>query len=284
MVAFCCFLSGCRQEEPAVSHLLVEGWIEEGKHPIVMLHRSCPYDQIDTTYEGIEDLVEDYHVPFGKVTISDGDTTVVLTGRVNLKYLPPYTYSSVYIRGEAGKTYYLTVQYGDYYATAQTTLPARASFDSICVRQQGTDRMSVVGYIRQAPARTHYLVFAKPLRQAQYNLCPLGVVTTPDSVSDVAVNVYNPFRDKSNNPIEEAFSFFERSDTTGIYIKIAMVDDEAFAFWDSFSTLSLFGGVLFIPVRQNITSNIHGGIGYWCGMGSTEYYLPLDKPRTYYND
>ncbi len=271
-------LTACHEDEPAVSHIVVEGWIEEGQHPLVMLHRSCPYSQIDTTYEDIEDLVKDYLILFGKVTVSDGDTTVVLTGRVNHDYMPPYTYSSVYMKGEAGKTYYLTAQYGDFHATAQTTIPVRAAFDSIRVEQQDNDHISIAGYINHAPARTHYLIFAKYFDERQYRLCPLGVITTRDSISDMRVNIYNPYKDTENKTFDNAL--FARSDSVGIFVKLATVNNEDFAFWESFSTLSLFGGALFMPVRQNITSNISDGIGYWCGMGSTEYYIPLSHSHT----
>lgn len=280
LAALCCLsLWGCRQDEPATSHIIVEGWIEAGEHPMVMIHRSCPYSQIDTAYNSIEDLVEDYLIPFGKVTVSDGDTTVVLTGRINRDYMPPYTYSSVYIKGEEGKTYYLTAQYGDFYATARTTIPPRTAFDSIRTGQQPGNRLSITGYLNRAPARTHYLVFARYMDRKQYLLCPLGVITTPDSVSDMQINIYNPAPNDEEKSFDKAF--FPCSDSTGIYVKLATINDEDYAFWESFSALSLTSGILFIPMRQNIASNIHGGIGYWCGMGSTEHYVPLSHPGTY---
>ena len=276
----CVCAVACRQEEPAISHLVVEGWIEPGQHPLVMLHRSCPYSQIDTAYEDIEDLVTDYMLPFGKVTISNGDTTVVLTGRVNRSYMPPYTYSSVYMKGEEGNTYYLTVQAGDYYATAQTTIPRRAAFDSIRTELYGEDRVQVVGYMHQVPPHTHYLIFARYSYDTQYLLCPLGALSSPDSIADLQVNIYSPYGESDST---KAFTnaMFRQSEKNGVFVKIASVNEEEFAFWNSFSSTALTSGVLFIPIRQNITSNIHGGIGYWCGMGSTEHYVPLSHSRTY---
>lgn len=277
-VLLCMLLLGCQREDPIVSHLIVEGWIEPGEHPVVMLHRSCPYSQIDTAYQDVQDLVEDYLIPFGKVTISDGDTTVVLTGRVSRDYMPPYTYSSVYMKGEVGKTYRLTAQYRDFYATAQTTIPLQAGFDSILVEQHGDDRMSIVGVINQAAPRSHYLIFVHYPSQPQYQLCPLGVIATPDSITDLRINVYSPY--SSDKQMSFSNAMFRKSDS-GIFIKIASVSEEEFAFWESFAATSLTAGTLFVPMRQNIHSNIQGGIGYWSGMGSTEYFVQLSHTRTY---
>ena len=83
-------LTGCNddfelqgEESP---QLVVEGWIEDGGFPIVILTRSLP---ISTEYRNIDDL-SDYILRWAKVTVSDGTDSVVLTGKYDEGYFPPY--------------------------------------------------------------------------------------------------------------------------------------------------------------------------------------------------
>ena len=78
----------CAKEVPREPEMVLEGWIDEGGHPVVMLHNSMNFTE---DFDTVEELVEEKLIYFGKVTVSDGETSVILAGRADTAYLPPYT-------------------------------------------------------------------------------------------------------------------------------------------------------------------------------------------------
>lgn len=83
------FTASCdiSQDSPDVpSGLVVEGWIEDGGFPIVLLTRSMPVNE-----EYLDpDTLNDYLVKWAKVSVTDGNDTVVLTGKYDKGYFPPF--------------------------------------------------------------------------------------------------------------------------------------------------------------------------------------------------
>ena len=106
--------------------IVVEGWIEAGGSPVVMLSRAFVVTTAEETGNG-----QSVVLPWGRVSVSDGRQSVVLTGDYDERYFPPFRYSSSKIRGVPGNTYYLTVEYGNRVLTAQTTIPMPASLEAL---------------------------------------------------------------------------------------------------------------------------------------------------------
>ena len=96
----CATLTACMEEEDAElqTQLVVEGWIEDGGYPVVLLGETHAIDA------GMQNI-ENYIVRWGKVTISDGTDSVVLTGGYDNDFFPPYKYTTFKMTGQAGKTY-----------------------------------------------------------------------------------------------------------------------------------------------------------------------------------
>lgn len=104
--------------------LVVEGWIDSDGYPVVMLTRTVSPAHAEAS---LSDLV----VRWGRVSLSDGDTTLLLTGAVNSDYFPPFVYRSYALRGQPGRTYTLQADYGDLHVSSQCTMPAPIPIDSI---------------------------------------------------------------------------------------------------------------------------------------------------------
>ena len=64
----------------------------------------------------------------------------------------------------------------------------------------------------------------------------------------------------------------------------AEIGEEEYQFWNSFIAQNMTQGVFFMETHSNIISNIQNGNGYWCGMGSTEYIVKLNKTNLYIFD
>ena len=72
------------------SELVVEGWIEDNRPPVVILSKTLT---LSDKYQSLTDL-KDYIVTWAKVSVSDGVDTVVLTGKYDPEYFPPYVYTT----------------------------------------------------------------------------------------------------------------------------------------------------------------------------------------------
>ena len=117
-------LSGCAEVElpQSAPQIVVEGWIEDGYHPIVMLTTTVPIGESVTDLNELKKFV----INWGKVTISDGENSVVLTGRRDDDYFPPYIYTTSSMTGQAGKTYTITVESNGQYNAVNI---AKEAFD-----------------------------------------------------------------------------------------------------------------------------------------------------------
>lgn len=274
-------LNGCTHEEINHSKMVVEGWIDAGKHPIVMLHTSYSLDaSSDPEDTQLLDVLEEHMVLFGKVIIFDGGDSVILTGRVDTNYLPPYIYTTTKIRGEVGKTYRLHATYKDFVAKSKTEIPEVAILDSIQVTSHHK-QMNVIGYANRLEIGTPYILLARTTKDKQYKICPMGAFRAQKSQMPITIN--NPINFTGGSMMLQ--TLFPKSDSINISIKFAKVGEIEYQFWDSYIAQNLSQGLFFMETHGNIISNIDGGNGYWCGMGASEYIIQLNKDSLYiFND
>lgn len=272
-----CLLSACEKETLDHSKLVVEGWIDAGKHPIVMLHTSYSLDFAndpkDTT---LIDVLADHLALFGKVVLFDGKDSVILTGRMDTNYLPPCIYTTTKIRGEIGKTYTLHAYYKDDVATSTTEIPTIATFDSIRTTQYNA-KMNVIGYANHLEIGEPYILMAKTTLQKQYKICPMGAFRATHSHMPITIN--NPIDFTGKGVLLQ--TLFPKTDSVGIVIKFAKVGEAEFQMWDSYIAQNMTQGIFFMETHSNIISNIKNGNGYWCGMGASEYTIYLNQDSLY---
>ena len=254
------------------SQIVVEGWIENGGFPVVILTRSLP---VTTEYQEAESL-SDYIVKWARVTVSNGTDSVVLTGKYDKGYFPPYIYTTTRIRGEAGKRYDLTVEYRDYHATATTTIPhAPDSCTYNVMRCSDSDTLyQIKGLFTDNPAEKNYYQFFTRVgtTSKQYQASYLGSIDDVVLSGETEVPVY-----RGHQLMTEKYKpYFALGDT--VSVKFAQVDETTFHIWDSYTkTLSLSGN-MFLSTFSDIESNIHGGYGYWCGYAAvTSHFIISEK-------
>ena len=106
--------------------VVVEGWIDEGEHPIVMITRA-----IDLTKP--MDSLENYVEKWWRVSIDDGSKRYYLTARLNRDYIPSFVYTTPRLRGKAGGEYRLIIETGDTVITASTRILPHVAIDSLKV-------------------------------------------------------------------------------------------------------------------------------------------------------
>ena len=275
-------LSGCTPEPTPTSSLILEGWIDAGGHPVVLIHKSYVLENAGDSVQTLEDVVEDQLIPFGWVAVSDGKEEVVLTGKLDTMYLPPYTYSSIYMTGQSSRTYTVHVKYREMEATATTTIPPVATFDSLCIRSFTPPFVQITGYMSHVDMteESYYAVFVREYGKAQYQVCPYGVFSSQDMHSGkMEVNIYTPYRER--NDVTEAEMYFSANDSIEYQVKIARIDYPSYQFWKAYNEQIITRGILFVPVYKNLPGNISGGTGYFSGMGSSIYRFRAVPDTTY---
>ena len=266
-------LTGCEKDvlPPHKSILVVEGWIEDEGFPVVILTESLPVSQEYTSLDNISD----YLVKWAKVTVSDGEQTEILIGKYEKGYFPPYVYTTSRIKGKAGRSYTLTVEYGDYYATAATTIPEPPTIDNISIKKcADADTLYQIDLTFQSKPSNYYQIFTRvggDNRQfiASYLGCYDGKVLSPQSTLPVYQGYKRTGKSSYYTP------YFHYNDT--LAIKLANLDEAGFRFWDSYTKNLSLQGNLFLASYVNSPTNINGGIGYWCGMGTDTKNLIVSK-------
>jgi hypothetical protein len=276
ILIFLCSLYSCVREEVDHTKMVVEGWIDAGKHPIVMLHTSYSLSLSEPDSTTLLDVLEQHMVLFGKVVIFDGEDSVILTGRVDTNYLPPYIYTTTKMRGEVGKSYSLHATYKSFSAKSKTIIPEKAIFDSIRT-DINNQKVHVIGYANQLEIGEPYIIMARTTKDKQYKICPMGAFRASQKQLKMTIN--NPINFTGEGMILQ--TLFPQTDSVDIAIKFAKVGEAEYQFWDSYIAQNLTQGLFFMETHSNIISNIQDGNGYWCGMGASEYTISLERDSLY---
>ena len=249
--------------------IVVDGWIETGKGPVVMITTTVPVENVI----GDEEDLKKYVVTWGKVTVSDGERKVVLTGMKNDDYFPPYIYTTSSIRGEAGKTYSMKVEYGGRTATAVTTIPEPVPLKDIKVKRgvNNTDGYYITASLEDDPdTKDYYKVFIRKSRKdSTYIPSFLGLINDEvlqGSEDEIPVNNTINSLDKSQSTLFSSDDF--------VFIRFCTLDETAYNYWSDFDDISMSSNPLF-PVTSKIRSNISGGLGHWSGYGSSHYRVSI---------
>lgn len=242
--------------------ITVEGWIDEDGHPIVMLTKAVG---VDNTIRNISDL-SDYIVKWAKVTVSDGEQSVILTGKFNKRYYPPYIYTTGDLTGEAGKTYSLLVEYQNHILTAQTTIPPHVDIDTAFAVTASDTASYGIKIIFSDNSSTHdyYKTFSNC--DSSSNMYLSTIMQTIDDSNAAGKEIENTiyrgrFLDQKDNP------GFRKGEV--VMVKLCHIDSLSFNFWREYENSLSFSRNPLLRYNNNITTNISGGFGYWCGYGAS---------------
>lgn len=271
-VLLCLLFFSCKEDYVYQQErvLVVEGWIDSGDYPIVMVTTSAPFSNEAQKVESLDE----YLLKWAKVTISNGEEEVVLTGKIDTCYTPPYIFTTGKMKGESGRKYRLTVSYKDFYAEAETTIPHSVPLDSFTVSRVEKDSLyQLKAHFKDEKSDKNFYKFFVKVKGEDDCMRPSFWGTINDEVlgEQAEAVVYQPLRMFYGD-----YSPFYHHDDI-VAVKFVQMGEEAYQFWKAFDELQSFSGVLFFPVTKSLPSNIKGGIGYWFGYGAETYYLNLDS-------
>lgn len=251
------------------SDLVVEGWIETDGYARVLLSQT-----LSTTVVMDSAGWRELPVYWAKVTVSDGDTTEVLTGRYDANYQPPYCYTGSLIKGQAGKTYTLEIEYSGRKAHAVTRIPeGELILKDISVTRANENSFYYqvnVSFEDDPNTKDYYKFFTRD-KYFHHRFYSSKMGTIDDAVitgGSYSIPVYR-HTDIGSSLKED--SFFHYGSQIGI--KFTRIGLEEFLFWNSYENQivnnknPLFGKVC------NLSSNVTGASGIWCGYQQKTVYL-----------
>lgn len=243
--------------------LVVEGWIEEGQSPMVILTRAVDLSQPSPSFD---DFVEKW----ARVSVFDGDTRYVLTGRIDHRYTPPFVYTSARLKGKVGHTYRLLVETEtDTLEAVATMLPAPDLLPLEAVHAEGQPdslyaiRARIDGTVpddglykffsrAQPEERRFYGSFMGTFRGSDYN---------PETGMTITRGIHSLYSD-------EDFSHFYTAGTR-VSVKICSLEPALYDFWHTYDNSVSLSQNLFFTFAGNCPSNVDGALGYWAAYGSS---------------
>ena len=248
-----------KTEEVGRSQLVVEGWIENGQHPIVMVSESIG---IATDREMDTKGILDHIAKWAKVSISDGTRTEILTGIPDPEYFPPYIFTTSNITGEVGKSYTLKVEYKDYKMEATTRIPDPVPIEKVYV-QSVTDTTASLRVCFTDPPQTgqYYKIFTRTEgKDSHYH--PSAFT----NVSDESLDGYSEMFIYSTQRLMDFVDFPNIHVGDVLWIKLCTMERPGYLYWNNFEIM-LASNMLNMFYENDLESNMEGALGYWTGYG-----------------
>lgn len=256
--------------------LVIEGSIETNQYAQVLLSVTAPYfgnvDLSDPTK---------FFVKGAFATVSDG--TLVDT----LQELIPgtgYIYGGNKIKGQVGKTYYLTVKVNGKTYTATTSIKAPIALDTLYTKYE-RDSLGFVWAHLQDPAGLGncYRWFAKRLTQDQFFAAPFNSAFDDKFVDGKG---FDFGYDRPPQPGKEQEFYDEPDISRGYYrvgdtvvVKFCTIGYDEYLFWRSYYANKASNGNPF-AAPANLQNTIQGdaAIGTFCGY-SPSFDTLIIKPK-----
>lgn len=136
--------------------MVVEGWINEGEPPVVIITRA-----VDLTADApsIENTVEKWC----RVSVFDNGIRHVLAGKLNDSYTPSFIYTDSRLKGQKGHTYRLQIECGYKTYTAEQTLLPSPKIERVEPRKvTGSDTLYMLQlFLKDLPGDGHYRIFTR---------------------------------------------------------------------------------------------------------------------------
>lgn len=251
--------------------LVVEGYIEPGKYPIIFLTKSSPYfEKIDSA--NIAELI----ASVAKVSVSCDGIEEVLTLRHNENYFPAYYYEGTSLMGEVGKTYTLTIQLSGKTYTSTTTIIEPVSIDSystVITTNNSTQKFINIEFKDPAKKSNYYRVYVKRIGKDS-TFYPSYLSTFNDFGFDGNSFTYEVVR--SYSPIISTDNGRYFIDGDSVQLKFCSIEEKQYNYWKKIEGQIALASNPFGISSSDPPSTITGGaLGIWAGLSSKYYNFKI---------
>lgn len=249
--------------------IVVEGSIEVGKAPIVLVTRNRGFFKDFPT--DLEAYIEEFVITDAVVEVSDGTFSETLQFTINPNAYPFVYYTGSSMIGQIGKSYTITINAENQQVRGLTQIAPPVPIDSAWFGfnpfDVNEDSLGVV-YVSLMDPDTFgnaYRLFSK--RNSEFAFYPVGGSAFDDQfVNNQRVTFFagrseQPFA-TSDTFIPKQF-FYQLGDT--IFLKLASIGRKEYDFYSTLdAAINSNGNPFASPVI--VKSNIEGGLGIWVGM------------------
>lgn len=264
-------ITSCETDYSDISYfvekkIVVDGWIENEKYPIVILTYNTPYfSNLDSAT--FRDLI----ATRAKVTVSDGETSEILILTRDPNYFPPYVYKGKKIKGVIGKKYYLEVIEGNDTIKATTTIPSPPVIEKVRYEPK-TDTSGILCItLKDNEFEENFYRFFTMLWNKENRFIPTLVAGFSDKMFNGKQFTFFLNKGPSSylKPVETIY--FAKGDT--IIFKATCVDKASFDFWSGYDKEIFDAGNPFAANYRQLNSNVLNGLGIWCGYACVYFRI-----------
>lgn len=244
--------------------VVVEGWIEEGQAPIVMVTHAV---DLTTETPSFDDFVEKW----GRVTIYEDEQPYILTGRINKGYTPSLIFTSSRLKGKVGHVYRLTIETETDFVEATVTMKAAPEIISV-IPVEETEGYSLKVNLSAHQGSVQFQTRSVPEDGRFYPAFCASLLAT-----DIPADGFTVTRGIHASYDEEQaanFSHFFYAGET-VMVKVCRIPDELLPFWTAYDHAVSLGGNIFLSMPQNCRGNITGGLGYFTANGISTIAITL---------
>lgn len=251
--------------------LVIEGWIEQGKYPIVYLTKSKKYtDKIDSSN------FLNYIASVAKVTVSNNYNSEVLTLKLNQNQFPFYYYEGTEILGEIGDTYTIKVELsGKTYEGSTTILPSVSltKYEFQPVENDTTKKFINIQFQDPPEVKNYYRVYIKRLnKDHSYKPCYLS------TINDVGFNgesfSYQIVRNYSSSLQEDDTRYFVQGDS--VMVKFCAIDQKTHDYWKTIDGLIAVSANPFgLSTNTPLSNFTNDALGIFYGLSSKNYLIVI---------
>lgn len=258
-------------ESENVEELVVEGWIESGHAPVVLVSTTLP---ASSTPQPISDI-SGHVLRYAEVYIEHGGEREYLTARLTDKFKVSNYFTSTTLRGVAGETYSLHIKWQDYEASAVCTIPEPVAIDTVYAEKvPGSDSSFVAKMLfRNDPAAGRYYQTFRRMGGSENTYEAVNFTTLDGSKQDTLITetFMQPMK-----KLDAKDMYLHPGDT--IALKLATTELPIYEFWSSYANYANSAGTV-LSVPTNLKGNINGAIGYWAGYGIDIREIVVPKPQ-----
>lgn len=264
------------------SLLVVDGAIEDGQTPVILLSTSLDYFSSITPQ-----LLAASLVTSAKVTLADGSVTVPLKqflipvgGGFNLVYYGTDSTGTDAMKGQQGKTYTLQIEYNNTTYSAITTIPLLTkTVDSLwwkpAPQNDDTTKVVLMSRITDPKGFGNYIRYFTKVDSGNY--LPGANSVFDDQVIDGST--YDAQVDQGINrndaPVQDDYGYFKRGDT--VTVKLCNIDKPTFDFWRTLEFSYQSVGNPFSSPTKVLGNVSRGGLGAFCGYAVQYKTLIIPK-------
>jgi hypothetical protein len=245
--------------------IVVEGWIDQGDYPIVMLTKSSPYFSVVDSATIVNMIIQN-----ATVVVYNGLIYDTLTPTLDLNYFPPILYKGSKFIGEINRTYYLQVITDSITLTSVTTIPAPVPIDSLWFEtEENLDSLGYIwGYFHDpADQNNYYRLFTKRIGKDP-RFTPILMSTYEDRYfngQNFQFSMMRGIESLTDTTSDPETSFFKIGDT--VVVKACTMDKAHYDFWRTAEGDMYMSGNPFASPSQIMTNIEGGGLGVWGGYG-----------------